>query len=181
MKPVLFALLTACAAALTASAQNVDSRATAIAASFNKNKNVVKEKHGIRREKYKQIRSAPAVKSNPADYSGKYESEGLGFSLDLAVDARGNITGSGAEPMDADGNILHKFTLKNGRVKGAHFTATKAYADGKTEKLEGAFITETVFDSPTDKGTSRFGLGIINSGVVVAGGVNLDSIFLERR
>src|SRR5882672_6906688 len=77
-------------------------RTRAIVASFNKSKHVVKEKHGVRVEKYKEIRSEPAIKQNVRDYSGAYEDQGLGLSLDLAVDGKGNVTGTGYEPVNAD-------------------------------------------------------------------------------
>ena len=72
-------------------------RTQTIVASFNKSKHVVKEKRGVRKEKYLDVRSVPAIKQNPADYSGAYEAD-LGFSLRLSVDGRGAVEGTGYEP-----------------------------------------------------------------------------------
>ena len=52
------------------------SRTQAIVASFNKSKHVSKEKRGVRKEKYIVVRSEPAVKQNPAEYSGSYDASG---------------------------------------------------------------------------------------------------------
>ena len=53
-------------------------KAREIAAAFTKNKHAVKEKFGVRMEKYKDVRSEPAVKSNVSEYSGVYEVPDLG-------------------------------------------------------------------------------------------------------
>src|SRR5438552_18379504 len=68
-------------------------RARVIVASFNKKKHVVREKKGIRVEKYKEIRSEPVILRDIRDYSGSYEAEDLGLSLDLQVDSNRSITG----------------------------------------------------------------------------------------
>ena len=47
------------------SSATVQTRTRAIAASFNKSKHVVKEKRGVRMEKYKRVESEPAVKASP--------------------------------------------------------------------------------------------------------------------
>ena len=118
-----------------------DSRTRAIVASFNKSKHVVKEKHGVRKEKYLDVRSAPVVKQNPADYSGEYEDAGLGSSLRLRVDRDGKVEGTGHEQV---------------------------------------FINKTAFESPTDKGITSFGLGVIGKGLQV-GGLNIDRIFYQLK
>src|SRR5215210_316211 len=71
---------------------SVQARTQAIVTSFNKSKHVVKEKRGVRLEKYKEVRSTAAIKSNIRDYAGSYEAEGMGLSLDLKVDRSGNVT-----------------------------------------------------------------------------------------
>src|ERR1700716_3308771 len=75
-------------------------RTQTIVASFNKSKHVVKEKRGVRKEKYLDVRSVPVVKPNPADYSGAYETSDLRFSLQLRVDATGKVEGRGYEPLN---------------------------------------------------------------------------------
>jgi hypothetical protein len=157
-----------------------DSRTRAIVASFNKSKHVVKEKRGVRKEKYLDVRSAPAVKQNPADYSGEYEDLWLGFSLRLRVDREGKVEGSGYEPLNGDAGVSRSFRLRDGRINGALITAKRVYANGSSEPLEGVFINKTVFESPTDKGVTVFGLGVIGKGLQV-GGLNVDRIFYQLK
>jgi hypothetical protein len=151
-----------------------------IVASFNKKKHVVKEKRGVRVEKYKEIRSDPAILRDMRDYSGSYEAEGLGLSLDLKVDDRGHVTGNGREAIDEDQRVFRRFTLKNARIDGALLTGTKVYERGGTDSLEGVFINRTEFDSPTDKGRTTFGLGVLQS-VRLAGGVVIDRAFYQKQ
>ena len=157
-----------------------DSRTRAIVASFNKSKHMVKEKHGVRKEKYLDVRSAPVVKQNPADYSGEYEEAGLGFSLRLRVDRDGKVEGTGYEPLNGDSGVSRSFRFRNGQIRGALITAKKIYADGSSEPLEGVFINKTAFESPTDKGVTAFGLGVIGKGFQV-GGLNVDRIFYQLK
>jgi len=157
-----------------------ESRTRAIVASFNKSKHVVKEKRGVRKEKYLDVRSQPAVKQNPADYSGEYEDAGLGFSLRLRVDRDGKVEGTGYEPLNDDADVSRSFRLNDGQISGALITAKKVYADGSSEPLEGVFITKTVFESPTDKGVTTFGLGVIGKGLQV-GGLDVDRIFYQLK
>ncbi|MFN2601821.1 MAG: hypothetical protein ABR582_03575 [Gemmatimonadaceae bacterium] len=162
-------------------AQTNAQRTNAIVASFNKKKHVVREKKGIRVEKYKEIRSEPAVLKNIRDYSGSYEAEGLGLSLDLQVDSQGNVTGKGNEAVDQDQRVFRAFSLRNARIDRALLTATKVYERGGTEPFEGVFINETSFESPTDKGVTTFGLGVIGHSVVLDGGVYIDRVFYQRK
>jgi hypothetical protein len=155
-------------------------RAQAIVASFNKSKHVVKEKRGVRKEKYLDVRSAPAVKSNPADYSGAYEASDARFSLELRIDTNGKVEGTGYDPLNDDSAVSRSFTLRNGRVSGALLTATKAYGDGSSEPLEGVFINKTIFESPTDKGTTTFGLGVVGKQFQMDG-MTVDRLFYEPR
>jgi hypothetical protein len=157
-----------------------DTRTRAIVASFNKNKHVVKEKHGVRKEKYLDVRSEPVVKQNPADYSGEYEDAGLGFSLRLRVDRDGKVEGTGYEPLNGDAGVSRTFRLRDGRITGALITAKKLYANGSSEPIEGVFINKTAFESPTDKGVTAFGLGVIGKGLQVDG-LNVDRIFYQLK
>jgi hypothetical protein len=157
-----------------------DSRTRAIVASFNKSKHVVKEKHGVRKEKYLDVRSAPVVKQNPADYSGEYEEAGLGFSLRLRVDRDGKVEGTGYEPLNGDSGVSRSFRLRDGQIRDALITATKVYPNGASEPFEGVFINKTVFESPTDKGVTAFGLGVVGKGFQV-GGLNIDRIFYQLK
>jgi hypothetical protein len=155
-------------------------RTQTIVASFNKSKHVVKEKRGVRKEKYLDVRSVPAVRQNPADYSGAYEASDLGFSLRLRVDPSGTVEGTGYEPLYDQPAVSRSFTLKNGRISGALITATKLYGDGSSEPFEGVFIDKTVFESPTDKGVTAFGLGVLGKTFQV-GGLSLNRIFYQLK
>lgn len=154
--------------------------AQAIVASFNKSKHVVKEKRGVRKEKYLDVRSAAAVKANPAEYSGAYEAWDARFSLKLRVDAAGKVEGNGYEPLNDEAAVSRSFTLRNGRISGALLTATKVYGDGSSEPLEGVFINKTTFESPTDKGVTAFGLGVVGKQLQM-GGSTIDRLFYELK
>jgi hypothetical protein len=180
-RPAIIMSLSVIAANLSAqtiaSAGDAQSRTTAIAASFSKFKDVTKTRHGITKSKYRRVESDPAVKANPADYSGSYEVPDMGFALQLRVDSRGVVTGSGYEPLNE--SVRRSFTLRDGRVQGALLTATKVYADGETERLEGAFMNRTSFESPTDKGTTTFGFGTLGKPVELSG-MTINKFFYER-
>ena len=156
-------------------------RTRVIVASFNKKKHNVQEKKGIRVERYKEIRSEPAILKNIRDYSGSYEAPELGLSLDLQVDGNGVVTGNGYEAIDADQRVFRGFALKNARMVGALLTGTKVYERGSAEPFEGVFINETSFESPTDKGVTTFGLGVIGHTIVLDGGVTIDKVFYRRK
>ena len=161
----------------TASTGDSQSKARAIAASFSKFKSVSKERHGIRKEKYRTIESEPVVKTNPADYSGIYEVPDMAFALNLSVDRNGAATGTGYEPLTE--SVRRTFTLRNGRIRGALLTATKVYADGKSVKLEGAFMNRSTYQSPTDKGVTVFGFGTMGRAVNI-GGLIIDKFFYQK-
>jgi hypothetical protein len=178
--------LSLCLAATNASiassqaASSRQSRTQAIVASFNKSKHVVKEKHGVRLDKYKEVRSEPVVRANPATYSGTYEVVDLGLILHLQVDANGRVEGTGEEPLQGDARLARRFTLANAKVEGALLTGTKVYASGRSQPLEGVFINRTSFDSPTDRGFTTFGLGVVGSPVQISG-VTVDKFFYELK
>jgi hypothetical protein len=155
-------------------------RTRVIVASFNKHKHAIKERHGVRVEKYKEIRSEPAIKADPRDYSGSYEVEGIGFYLDLLVDANGSVSGSGYDPVDFDASVKRRFALRNARLDGPLLTGTRVYASGATKPLEGAFINSTSFNSPTDKGVTTFGLGVIGNTVSVSD-IMIPNLFYKRK
>lgn len=172
--------LTAASAQQTLPSASAQTRTRAIAASFNKNKHVVKEKRGVRMEKYKEVRSEPVVKANPQDYSGTYEVPDLGFAFQLRVDRNGNVEGTGYEPAGRDLTVRRRFTLRNGKIDGALLTATQVYANGTQDRFEGVFMNRTAFDSPTDKGVTVFGLGVVGKEVGVAG-LTINRFFYELK
>jgi hypothetical protein len=175
----LVPLATASAQQSLASA-SAQTRTRAIAASFSKSKHVVKEKRGVRLEKYKQVRSEPVVKANPQDYSGTYEVPDMAFAIQLRVDRNGNVEGTGYEPAGPDMSVRRSFTLRNGKIDGALLTATQVYANGSENRFEGAFMNRTAFDSPTDKGVTIFGLGVVGKYVQVAG-LTINRFFYELK
>jgi hypothetical protein len=155
-------------------------RAQEIAASFNKQKRKVKEKFGFREEKYKEVRSEPVIRRNIRDYSGVYEVPDLGYTMNLQVGSDGTVEASGFEPATGGTRQARRFRLENGKAEGALLTGTKVYEDGATEKFEGVFMNRTVFSSPTDKGVSVFGLGVVGNPVEFAG-VTFDKLFYELK
>src|SRR4051812_29353266 len=137
------AVVTACVAAAPSKASSQTSNSTAarqrtqaIVASLDKTKHVVKERHGVRREKYRDVRNVPVAKANPREYSGAYEVPDLGMGLELRVDSNGNVEGTGYEPMGGDLSVRRTFSLTNGKVDGALLTATKVYVNGEHDPFE---------------------------------------------
>ena len=174
-------LLSFCLAPSAAAARQFDAgrRARELAASFSKSKHDVKEKRGVRVEKFKEVRSEPALKGNAADYSGVYEaSVGLDYTLSLKVAADGSAEGSGYDPGPAGPRA---FTLGGARVTGALLTGTKLYADGSTEKFEGVFVNRTERDSPSDAGFTEFGLGVVFDPPKPADGLQLERLFYRPK
>jgi hypothetical protein len=169
------------AGSAAAQSAHARSRTQAIIAAFNKSKHTVKEKYGVRMEKYKAVKSEAVIKPNVRDYSGAYEVQGMGYTLDLRVLDTRTIAATGYEPADVNGRAVRTFGLRNARIDGALLTATKVYANGATEPFEGVFINRTSFDSPTDKGTTTFGLGVRPSSVREVNGLYLDKLFYERK
>ena len=153
------------------------SRTTQLVAMFSKNKHVVKEKRGVRMEKYKDVKGEPAVRRNPASYSGTYDA-GLGFVLTLKAGPDGRVEGSGVEPV-GDSDLSRMFTIQDGNIDGALLTGTMVFRDGHKERLEGAFMNRTSKESPNDPGVTTFGLGLLTSPKYVSG-MTIERLFYER-
>lgn len=162
--------------AVTAGSQQLSSQTKAqqVAAAFTKNKHAVKEKYGVRVEKYKDIRSEPAVRSNIADYAGVYEVQDLGFVINVQVSNDGRIQANGSENS-------RSFTLENVKLEGALLTASKVYQDGAREKFEGVFLNRTDRNSPTDPGDTMFGLGVILTNPFERNGLTYDKLFYHAK
>src|SRR4029079_5428108 len=158
---------------------SASTRAREIARLFSKSKHSVKEKRGVRIEKYKNVTAEPVVASNPETYSGTYRSVDWDFVIRLQVAGNGSVEGAGADPLDFDSHIARPFTLESGKVDGARFTATKVFRDGKRERIEGVFIERTSHDSPNDPGTKAFGLGVLTKAMQIDGNT-IDRLFYER-
>jgi hypothetical protein len=152
-------------------------RARELAASFSKSKHAVKEKRGVRVEKFKEVRSEPAARADAREYSGAYEAD-AGYTLSLRVGADGVAEASGEEPGEGG---PRKFTLKGARVSGALLTGTKVYDDGSAEKFEGVFINRTDRDSPTAAGVTAFGLGVLFDPPKVREGHTMSRLFYRPK
>jgi hypothetical protein len=153
-------------------------RKSEIVASFNKEKHHVKEKNGVRVEKYKKVVSVPANKPNIKDYSGIYDVEGFGYRISIQVGNDGSVNATGTEPTTGG---TRNFRLDGAKIANAMLTATKVYDDGSTEKFEGVFLNRTDYSSPTDPGVRTFGLGVIVNNRVEVNGLTLDKLFYQSK
>ena len=152
-------LLGLCLAASNVAGRQSDAqqRARELAASFSKSKHEVKEKRGVRLEKFKEVRSEAAFRQNAADYSGEYEADSE-YPLSIRVASGGVVEVSGYEPSPRG---PRRFMLRGAKLAGALLTAMKVYDDGSTEKFEAVFINRTERDRPDDPGSTEFGLGVV--------------------
>ncbi len=153
----LVTLLAACPAIAAPQQSSTESRAQQLAAAFTKQKHVVAEKRGVRKEKYKDVRTEPMVKQDITEYSGVYQVTDFGDLIDLRIGSDGRIQAVGH---DSD-QPSRTFVIEDGKIEGAVLTATKVYRDGETERLEGVFMTRTERTSPNDPGITTFGLGVV--------------------
>ena len=164
----------------TVGAQSAPARsATEIAQIFTKHKHAVKERHGVRVEKFADIRSEPVVLQDPSDYAGEYRSTDHGFTLRLSVSDAGVVSGGGEEP--GMGESTRRFELKDAEISAGVLRATKVYDDGARSRIEGAFLQRTDRRTPTDEGTRMFGLGVPDQHIDLGGGMRADRLFYERR
>ena len=167
---------------VNAIAQECDTqkRTQEIVAAFNKAKYAVKEKYGVRKEKYKKVVSEPVTKQNIRDYSGVYEASDFGYLINIQVGSNGDVKAIGSEPANGDTRQTRSFRLEGAKIVGAMLTGTKVYDVGPTEKFEGVFINRTDFNSPTDNGVTVFGLGVVRNPVEFAG-VTFDKLFYQLK
>jgi hypothetical protein len=154
--------------AVSSSALTVDE----MLARFNKVKQKSKHRHGMVMESYVHVHSELAPSR-----SGSYEANGFERTLTLDVRGDGTVTGGGAE----EGRT---FELRDGRVVGSHLTATKRFADGATEPLEGIFINRRRMEGRTAReitsDRTTFGLGVTSVNFTF-GGTTFDRLFYERK
>lgn len=167
-------LVTSDAAARQSDAQQ---RARELAALFNKSKHIVKEKRGVRVEKFLEIRGEPVVKTDVREYSGTYISDS-DCALSIKVNADGGVEARGCEPSP---ERPRKITLRGARVSGALLTGTKVYEDGSTEKFEGVFINRTERNSPNAAIVTTFGLGVAFDPPKVGEGFMLTRLFYQLK
>jgi hypothetical protein len=177
MRILIAATLTTIFIASAAGQQlTLQNRAEEIASAFSKHKSAVKEKYGVRVEKYKDVRSEPLVKTNISDYSGRYEVPELGNAIDIQV-GRDAIVHARLFENGQPSSVR----LENARIDGALFTATKVNQDGTTEKFEGAFLTRTDRNSPTDKGVTLVGFGVLLTTPLQIGSITYDKLFYQLK
>ena len=165
MRKILLAL--ALLTAVSSYALTVDE----MLAKFNKVKQKSKHRDGVVIERYVNVHSELAPSR-----SGSYVTD-VERTLTLDVHADGTVTGRGAD----EGRT---FELRDGRVDGSHLTATKRFADGTTEPLEGIFINQRRIEGKTPReitsDRTTFGLGVTSVDFTF-GGVTVDRLFYERK
>lgn len=130
-------------------------RVADILGTLNKKEQLVVEVHGVKKEKYREVRSEPVIASDVRQYSGAYRVPDVDYSLNIKIGSSGEVTGSGSEAQK------RQFVLKDARIDGALLTATKVYNDGATETFEGVFIKRTELNSPTDSGDISYGIAAL--------------------
>src|SRR5262249_34593313 len=155
-------------------------RAHELAASFDKHKDKVREKNGVSKEKYKDVRSEPVVKQNLKDCSGVYEVQGLGDAITIQIENDGRIVARGHQTLN-DGSQSRSFKLDHASISGALLTADKVYDNGATEKFEGVFLMRTERSSPSDVGVTTFGLGVVLNSPHERFGNTWDKLFYQRK
>ena len=158
MRTPAIAFLLASCFAIPLSSQ---STAQQIAASFTKHKHVIKEKQGVRAEKYKDVQSEPTLRQDVNDYAGVYEVDGPGdvIVVEVANGGRVRATSNGRE-------------LQNARIE-----------DGllKAEGFVGAFLTRTDRESANDPGTLSYGIGVLLDTPVEFAGNTYDKLFYRLK
>jgi hypothetical protein len=175
---ILVLLVLSCSVTVASQESSSQTRSQEISASFSKFKSLSKEKNGVTKSKYKDVRSETVVKPNIQEYSGLYEVADLGFMIDLQVGSDGRIVAQGTE---TNGGQSQTFRLDDAKIEGGLLTAKKVYSNGKVEKFEGAFMTRTVRNSPTDQGVTSFGLGVPLATPFEHGGITYDKLFYQRK
>ena len=173
----LVTLLVACPAIAAPQESGSQGIALQVAAAFSKQKHRVVTKHGVRKEKYKDVRSEPSVKRDITEYSGVYQVADCGDVIELRIGSDGSIRADGH---DSD-QPARTFVLENARIEAAVLTAIKVYRDGATVRFEGVFLTRTERNSPTDPGITTSGLGVLLTMPREFAGVTYDKLFYQLK
>ena len=174
---VLVTLIAAAAVIAVPHSLSAQSRAQQLAAAFDKQKHVLREKRGVTKEKYADVRAEPVVKRNISEYAGVYEFTDFGDVIELRIGSDGRIAGDGQD----SGRRPRAFLLENAKIDGAVLTATKVYRDETRETLEGVFMTRTRRESPSDPGLTTFGLGVLLTTPREFAGNTFDRLFYQLR
>ena len=162
-------------------AQNSEQKTQNLIAALGKTKYKKKEKKGISIEVYVDVKSEAVVKNNVRDYAGVYQTSAGDYRLDLRVASDGRAEGSGYGTGFMN-EQKRNFTLRDAQIVGALLTATKIYADGRTEKLEAVFINRKTVEgknpSEINSRETKYGLGFIDT-FGLADGTLTNRVFLE--
>ena len=148
-------------------------RTQEIVDAFTKNKHVNKQKRGVSKQRYAHRHGEPVVQRDLTSLSGTYEAGGFDFTLRLTVARDGNVSGSGSDRGET-------FTLRGARIDGALLTATKVYANGDTQQLEGVFMNLVSRDGTTPETattTRAFGLGVVPEVPLRIDGMTMGRLF----
>ena len=162
------------------SAQDAAQKTSDLVAALDKTKYKKKDKGNVSIEVFVDVKNEPAIKADPAEYSGRYETGE--YQLTLSVTRDGKASGSGFDTL-LNGEKTEPFELKDARVAGALLTGIKVYSNGNRPPFEAVFVNRTSRrgtnpNSISDSST-KFGIGFIQTG-----GADSDStnrVFLERR
>ena len=178
MRTVLvIAVLASCAGPAASQQMSNDTRAEQLAASFNKHKDVVRQKRGVTKEKYVDVRSEPLVRRNVRDYAGAYEVPDLGFVIDIEVDSGGGVLAQGYDRGRSPGS----FRLENAKIENAVLMGRKAYSSGATEPFEAVFLSRTEQRTRNGPWSTTLGLGVMLSTPFEFGGVTYDRLFYQLK
>jgi hypothetical protein len=144
--------------------QDAQQKTQELIAALGKTKYKKKEKKNVSVEVYVDIKSEAVVKNNVREYAGVYESPDADYRLELRVSADGRIEGNGHDSV-FDNSQRQNFTLKNARINGALLTATKVYANGRTQSFEAVFNNQTRVEGKNpnqiNSRETKYGLGFI--------------------
>jgi hypothetical protein len=118
-------------------------------------------------KKVKEKRFETALKQNPKDYEGTYVGIKPDYFIEIQATPDGRLKINNIEA----GQTI---ALTNIKLAGAHLTADKMYAGGRTAKFNATFSNRIL------NGVSAFGLLVDNVDVPLDGGVMLNRLFYTR-
>ncbi len=180
MSKVLVAAALAICFVLSFEVSAQSDRAQTLAAALDKTKYKKKEKKNISVEIYADVKNTPAVKANPAEYSGSYRADNDEYRIELQVTADGAATGSGHDSLYSESEQRVAFTLLDAKVDGAVLKGTKVFSDGRAEPFEAVFVNRSsaVGKNATEieERKTAFGLGFVQTNKSWT-----NRIFLESR
>jgi hypothetical protein len=147
------------------SAQDAAQKTRDLVAALDKTKYKKKEKANFSIEVFVDVKNEAAIKTDPSEYSGRYEADG--YRLLLAAAKDGSVTGAG---FDSFVNVekTQDYRLKDARINGALLTGTKIYDNGTEQPFEAVFVNRTSRAGSNPKTianeSTQFGIGFIQYG-----------------